>query len=238
MSKEIVDCIHWDPEVDAPAKRNIGRSLLILGAIVAAVAVVVCLWLFLPRPEPPPVEPPTETGQAIHTTAPPAYSVTTTAPSPLAPGDDLYLAQGKAMYESGNYMQALLYLNQAIAANPRSGAAYTYRGLTNFSLGDRNQEVVSDVTQAIRYLGDSADLRTLRGTASFLLGQYPEAIGDLTQAIELNPDGRQAYEYRARAYEATGRMDLAQADRAKLGIPTQQPTQPPMEQPMNTGGTP
>jgi len=233
MSKELVDCIHWDPEVDAPAKRNIGRSLLILGAIVAAVAVVVGLWFFLPRPEPPPVEPPTETGQALWTTAPPAYSVTTTAPSPLAQGDDLYL-QGKAMYESGNYMQALLYLNQAIAANPRSGAAYTLRGLTNFSLGDRNQEVVLDVTQAIRFLGDSADLRTLRGTASFMLGQYPEAIGDLTLAIELNPDGRQAYEYRAKAYEATGRMDLAQADRAKLGIPTQ----PPTEQPMNTGGEP
>lgn len=130
--------------------------------------------------------------------------------------NDPILAQGKALYESGNYAQALIALDQAIEARPDSGTAYSYRGLTQFSLGSY-QAAITDFTQAMRYIGENTELMTLRGTAFYMQALYLEAIGDLTRAIEINPGNVNAYTYRAMAYEATGRMDLASADRARVG---------------------
>jgi len=216
MSKnDIVECVHWDPEVDVPAQaaRQKNRWVLLAGALVVlAVAVGVSLLLFLPKGEPP-VEPPTETGQAAVDQTEPGFEQTQPQPTQA---DDPYFAQGKALYESGNFAQALAALNQAVAARPDSGAAYTYRGLTQFSLSNF-QAAIQDFTQAMMRMGDSAELRTLRGTAYLQLALYPEAIGDFTRAIELSPGNANAYMYRAQAYEATGKLDLAAADRARAG---------------------
>ena len=216
MSKDIVECVHWDPEVDVPAQaaRQKNRWILIAGAlVVAAVAVGVSLLLFLPKREPIPIEPPTESGQA---TLPPGQTEPVQTQPPAPPEQNPILARGIEYYNSGNYALALPTLNQAIVADPESGAAYTYRGLTQFATGNY-QDSIQDFTQAMMRMGESAELATLRGTAYYMQALYPEAIGDLTRAIELNPGSANAYTYRAMAYEATGRMDLAAADRARIG---------------------
>jgi len=212
MKNDIVECVHWDPEVDPAlqATRKKNSWVLLAGALaVLAVAVGVSLWLFLPRGEPLPVEPTTDAGQ---------ISVGQTedgmpAQSQPASQDDPVLAQGIEYYNSGNYGAALNALNQAIAVHPDSGAAYTYRGLTQYVMGNY-QAAIQDFTQAMRRMEPNADLTLMRGTAYYTLGLYPESIGDLTRAIELNPGSGKAYEARALAYDATGRMDLAAADRA------------------------
>jgi len=215
MKNDIVECVHWDPEVDPvaqAARKNNRWVLLAVSLSIVAVAVGVSLVLFLPKREPPPIEPPTEAGQATTT----AWQNDPGDPGQPPPAENPFFEQGKAFYESGNHAQALIALDQAIAAQPDSGAAYTYRGLTQFSMG-QYQESIQDFTQAMIRMGESAELRTLRGTAYYMQSLYPEAISDLTQAIELNPGNVNAYTYRAMAYEATGRMDLAQADRARIG---------------------
>ena len=215
MSKnDIVECVHWDPEVDIPAQaaRQKNRWVLLAGVLVViAVAVGVSLLLFLPRQDTGPIEPLAEPGQTTY--APDLTEETRTQPPPA---EDPYFAQGKRFYDSGNYAQAIVALNQSIAANPDSGAAYTYRGLSQFSMGSY-QAATQDFYQAMVRMGESAELYTLRGTSYYMLGQYTEAIGDLTKGIELNPGSVNAYTYRALAYEATGRMDLAAADRARIG---------------------
>ena len=215
MSKDIVECVHWDPEVDpvvqATRKKN-NWVWLACGLAVLAVAVGVSLWLFLPHREPLPTDPTTESGQ---TTDP--SIVTGVQPQPTQPPlEDPTLTQGIALYNAGSYGQALDVLNQAVIIQPDSGAAYTYRGLTQFSLANY-LSAIQDFTQSMKRMGESAELRTLRGTSYYMQGLYPEAIGDLTRAIELDPNSRNAYTYRAMAYEATGRVDLATADRAKIG---------------------
>ena len=217
MNKDIVECVHWDPEVDpvAQAARQKNRWFLLAGVLVViAVAVGVSLALFLPKREPVP-EPPTEPGQATSAAeqTDPGF---TPAPTQPQPEEDPILTQGIGYYNSGSYALALSTLDRAVVAQPDSGKAYTYRGLTQFALG-KYQEAIADFTQAIRRMEPSADLTLMRGSSYFMLALYPEAIGDLTRAIELNPDNVRAYEYRAKAYEASGRIDLAQADRARIG---------------------
>ena len=215
MSKEIVECVHWDPEVDPVMQQTRKKNQWVLlagGLAVLAVAVGVSLWLFLPKKEPPPDEPTTVSGQA---TLPVGQTESTPVES-QPPEEDPILTMGIAYYNSGSYQEALSTLEQALAIQPDSGVAYTYLGLTQFSL-QNYQAAIIDFTQALRRVGESADLVTLRGTAYYQQGLYPEAIGDLTRAITLNPGSTNAYTYRAMAYDATGRSDLAAADRAKIG---------------------
>ena len=218
MSKGIVECVHWDPEVDPALQETQKKNkwILLAGvAAVVAVAVGVSLWLFLPRDKPP-VDPPT--GGEQPTVSQSDTVPGETQPQPQSPTEeDPILTQGIAFYSSGSYAEAMAALDQALTNNPESGAAYTYRGLTQFQLANY-PAAIQDLTQALRRMGESADLVTLRGTAYYMQGFYPEAIGDLTRAIALNPGSTKAYSYRAMAYDATNQPDLAAADRARIGV--------------------
>ena len=220
MKNDIVECIHWDPEVDAvyqeSNKKN--RWILIGGAIVIViVAVAVSIALFSSPKEDDPAatgETTTEMGQATDAPEAPTDPAQTQPPAP--PAEDPILTQGIAQYNSGSFPEALATLNQAIAMQPQSGLAYTYRGLTNYSSGSY-QAAVQDFTQAMIITGESAELVALRGQAHYMLALYPEAIGDLSRAIALDPGNVNAYTYRALSYDATGQTALAAADRARIG---------------------
>jgi tetratricopeptide (TPR) repeat protein len=226
MSKNIVECVHWDPEVDhvqaAGRKRN-GWLILVLGTVaVVVVASVTCLLLFgLPgrqsggtssgpgeatvlaeQPQEPPTDPP--------------YVPQTTTAEPAQSGQDPYLTQGIASYDIKNYAEAIGFLSVALQSNPALGPAYTYRGLSYFSQADYAR-AVADFTQSLRYTGESAEIYTLRGTSYVQLRYYTEAIADLTRAIVIDPAAQKAYTYRAVAYESVGSYDLAAADRQMAG---------------------
>jgi len=215
MSKDnIVECVHWDPEVvpmqQASQLKN--RWVLIAGGLtVLAVAVGISLLIFLPKREPPgPPEMTTEAGQATLTIGQPEQGEPETQP----PAGDPALAQGMELYKAGSYQVALSNLDMALANNPESDMAYAYRGMTQFALLNYTA-AVQDFTQAIRRVdAPNAQLISTRGIAYYMLGHYPEAIGDLSRAIEIDPANKNAYTYRAMAYEATNRHDLAAADKA------------------------
>jgi len=216
MGKDIVECVHWDPEVDPvmQASRNKNKWVLLAGGLAVLAAVVgVTLWAVLPKREPAPTEPTTDAQQDP---LPASQTDPIQASQPPA-NEDPALAQGRAMYQNGDFMGAIANLDVVLAGNPESGEAYTYRGLSYYSLGNY-QNAVDDITKALpRGVGMRADIITMRGIAYYQLGRYPEAIGDLTRAIELDPASTNAYTYRALAYDATGRSDLAMADRARIG---------------------
>ncbi|MCL1952059.1 MAG: tetratricopeptide repeat protein, partial [Oscillospiraceae bacterium] len=181
---------------------------------VLAVAVGAILWAVLPAREPGTTQPADQTGQS-------SQSVNQTEPGTQQSAEDPVLEQGKAFYKAKDYEAAITNLTLALANNPESGEAYSYRGLSYFSQA-KYDEAISDLIQARRYLGNNADVLTVRGISYCLTARYPEAIGDLSLVIELNPDPanpntKNALTYRATAYEARGEMDKAAADRARLG---------------------
>ena len=210
MSKNIVDCIHWDPDIDQPFKRNTGKTIGILaGAAIAVVAVVVSLVLFTPPSQPKPPKP-DGGGQTIW------YGVT--QPQQSAPGSsNPEYQRGDALVKEQRFEEAIAAFDLALMYDPQSSAAYMNRGYCNFML-DRYQNAVTDYTKTLRYSTDNRELlhaHTMRGGAYYWLQHYPEAIGDLTQAIKMDPisqNAANAYKYRAEAYEAMNEFALAQAD--------------------------
>lgn len=223
MSDNNVECVHMDPETqpDMPVKNKKERWIYLAGgALVCLVAVGISLWLFLPRrtaePEVPTTTQAAQSGAVVVGGESDPYTDDSQTEQPVSSTEDNpLLAQAIVFYDSGDYTNAIETLNQAVQLFPDSGAIYSYRGFSYFQLGNY-REAVADLTQAIIRMGDSAELFTLRGAAYYQQSMYPEAIGDLTQAIKLDPNSTNAYTYRAMAYDATGRVELAAADREKL----------------------
>lgn len=213
MSKNIVECVHWDPEVDAAEQGSRKQNLFWI--VIAASAVVIVLALsslifFWPGGGSS-EEPSGETTLAQGDPSQPDEQVTQ-APIPVE--DDLNLTRGMTLYQQQSYAEAIAAFALALESNPESAAAYMYRGQCHFSLSDYNKAIV-DFTQALRRAPDNAQPLIMRGGSYFFLNCYPEAISDLTAALEMKLPGDSAYSaysYRARAYEAMGEYALAQAD--------------------------
>ena len=215
MGKEQVECVHWNPEVDPEVQEMKNKSkmgLIIAVSSVAAVVLVVCLFLFgplgkwlegtIPPDEPETLLSATEATQGFEPTTP-----------VQAAEEDPNLANGIMAFEQKQYDAAVVSLNMALAGNPESVRAYTYRGYSFFML-EKYQEAITDFGQAIRRSPESADIIALRGGSYFKAGYYSEAISDLTRAIEMAPDNKNALSYRGKTYEAMGQHALAMADYA------------------------
>ena len=218
MSKNIVECIHWDPAVDPALQADKKKSKLgwiVAGAAVAGVALMVCLVLFGPLGNwlgstLPPDEPETGWQQPTQDPATPTTQGWETQPTTEPPTQDPNLAQAKSYYGLNQYEAALPLFGAALAADPDSVDAYTYRGMCFFFL-ERFQEAIGDFTQALVRSPDSAAILALRGGSYYRTGYYPEAISDLSRSIAIAPD-KTAYNYRSMTYEAMGQHALAVAD--------------------------
>lgn len=210
MSKGLVECVHWDPEVDlARNTRKKGK----LGTALAAAAVVLvagvsCAVLFWPKE--PTLDPSDffDNGQAQQQTT---QGDPTWPTAPPAAETDAELQQAILLYNSAQYDQSLAMLDNVLARSPESAQGYTYRGLCYFGKAEYGK-AAAEFTKALMRTPDNPELYSLRGGAWCLADFYAEAIIDLTKAIELNPNNESAYSYRARAYEMTGQQALANTD--------------------------
>ena len=86
---------------------------------------------------------------------------------------------------------------------------------------NRNQEAVDVLSKFIEYQGEAnaysiyrRDTRYYRAKALIALNRIPEAVTDLTAAIEIAP-AAELYELRAAAHEKLGNADAAQRDRRR-----------------------
>ena len=106
----------------------------------------------------------------------------------------------------------------AIVAGACSGSSAAkdhYNRAVQLLDGEKSEEAIAELDQAIELDPEFSLAYVARGNAHFDLEQYEPAIVDFTKAIELAPDSALAYGNRGSAYAATGQNAQAKADYEK-----------------------
>ncbi len=107
------------------------------------------------------------------------------------------LEEGKKLFESEKFKEALVCFSEFLASNANHGDALFYRGLCYRKTG-KFQESVMDLTALIKRLPEEADLYSERGVSYYHLKDYHTALKDMDKAVELEP--KNPYRYSSRAY--------------------------------------
>jgi tetratricopeptide (TPR) repeat protein len=121
----------------------------------------------------------------------------------------LTLAQDAA--NSGDWGEALAYLDAAIAADAGSAQAFLLRGTVYQGLGDSAQ-AISDYDQAIALDANLPTAYQNRGLVQAQLGNTDQALADISQAIEISPTFALAYRNRADLHKSLGNNTAASYD--------------------------
>ena len=102
---------------------------------------------------------------------------------------DYYRVRAEVLEKKGDLGSALTDLNHTLEINGNDRRAYSNRGKLYSSLGNY-QYAVDDYTRSLTMTGgvDQDYLLKRRASAYFELGQYAEALSDLSQAINQTPD--------------------------------------------------
>lgn len=116
----------------------------------------------------------------------------------------LYYRRGYNYVDLGEYQKAIEDFNQALNYNHSTpGDVYWERAIAHEKLG-LYQKANDDYTSAINRITDKKDLATLyskRGYTRVYLGKYDDAILDLNQAIQYDPNLGSAYWNRSLYWE-------------------------------------
>ncbi len=89
--------------------------------------------------------------------------------------------------------------------------ALALRGVSSFTL-KRKPQAIADLKQAAALCPDHAYVLTDLGTVLVKSRKSKEAIATFTRALKLNPNIREAYFFRSRAYRQTGQLKEAKSD--------------------------
>jgi lipoprotein NlpI len=121
-----------------------------------------------------------------------------------------YAARGTQLLSDGQYDEAILDFDRALAIEPRAGTYYN-RGLAHFSKNDVDK-ALADWNQAIALDPRDARAHRQRGGAYFTKGDFNLAVADFNRAIELEPKEPKAYYNRGLVFTARGEEAKAAAD--------------------------
>jgi tetratricopeptide (TPR) repeat protein len=99
---------------------------------------------------------------------------------------DVFVAQAILAYEAKRYEEALGYLNEAVAQDPKHVEAYYYTGLVNIAL-QRLEPAVQALERARELAPGDFSVRYLLGVAYFAQERYDEAEPILTKCFEERP---------------------------------------------------
>jgi len=99
---------------------------------------------------------------------------------------DVFVAQAILAYEAKRYEEALGYLNEAVAQDPKHEEAYYYIGLVNIAL-QRLQPAVEALERARELAPNDFSVRYLLGVAYFAQERYDKAEPILTKCFEERP---------------------------------------------------
>ena len=121
-----------------------------------------------------------------------------------------YERLGRVYFEMGEYGQAANKLTKAIEIKPNRYLLYDLRGRAQSMLGNRD-EVDADFIKAIElHAGHNVYLH--KALAFSQMGDYAQAIADLSRAIELKKDYVHAYLDRGIIYQKLGENEKAITD--------------------------
>lgn len=130
----------------------------------------------------------------------------------------LYNNIGISHYLLGDLEKAIQNFSMAIELDPKFAIAYDNRGNAYDYLGNA-QKAIADYDIAI-VVGADSSLQYLfyydRGLTYLRLGQLEQALEDLNNSINLNPEFPKAYGNRGNAYQRLGQLENALADYNKV----------------------
>ena len=102
-----------------------------------------------------------------------------------------YLSLGIADINSGNFLDALKSINEALKFNPNCDIAYFYKGVAYHSLG-KNEEAFDNYSKAIELNKNMTDAYFNRG--QLIHKEHPkQALDDFVSAVALDPKFIDAY---------------------------------------------
>lgn len=136
-----------------------------------------------------------------------------------------YVSRGFIYMKQRDEARALADFEEAIRLNPQDSLAYINESAVYARMG-KYQLAYDSADKAIKIDATNSGGFCNRGEAAFNLHRYEDAIADLTRSIEIGKTlcGGENFYYRAKAYDAIGKKDLAAADREiaeRLGfVPT------------------
>jgi tetratricopeptide (TPR) repeat protein len=113
--------------------------------------------------------------------------------------------------ERGNYVEAQMDADRAIAIQPENTQFYGSRVVIRLGL-KRPEEALEDAELMLRQRAN-AEAYYFRGLAEAGLGRWQSAVEDFSQAVRLRPELASPLRSRADAYEHLGDSVLASADR-------------------------
>lgn len=118
---------------------------------------------------------------------------------------------GNAFRRKQAWDEAIREYTAAIEFNPKLGALYFNRGVSQYGKGD-TKAAIADFTEAIRL--DPSDPQPLvnRAILQFEGDAYAPALADMDAAIRLAPKMAMLYTYRGKIHLAAGNADKAIAD--------------------------
>lgn len=126
-----------------------------------------------------------------------------------------YTQKGRELYEKGEFMEALLNVNEAIETDANFAAAYYLRGNIKDNFDDRHG-AMKDYNTAIEKNAKFADAFFSRGNVKMKLQDYYGAIADYTSAITINENYIEAYFNRGKAKQFLQAYEDAINDCSKI----------------------
>src|SRR5262245_19150581 len=99
----------------------------------------------------------------------------------------------------GNYKEAILYFDSALAINRSSWLAYFSRGVAKAMLKDYYGSI-ADYTESIKLNSKNVLTYHNRGISEYYVKQYDDAIADFTMALDLLPKDTISYLFRGYCY--------------------------------------
>ena len=126
-----------------------------------------------------------------------------------------YNNRGIRYDDLGQHERAIQDYDKAIELDPNYAGAYNNRG-TSYAALSQHERAIQDFEKAIELDPNDAVAYNNRGVSYRNLDRNEQAINNFSKAIELDPNCADAYRKRSYAYRALGKIDLAEADEAKV----------------------
>ena len=118
------------------------------------------------------------------------------------------VGRARTFIKEAKYQEALSALAEAIAQNPNSDAAYSWRGFVYNRMG-RFSEAIPDLNQALNINPKNAQALTNRGFAYYGIKDNGRGLADLNAATEIDPSLPAAFAFRGLIYSDMGEQDRA-----------------------------
>lgn len=99
----------------------------------------------------------------------------------------MHIEAGNSHAKGGNYSQALVSLNTAIAKDPSNARAYKLRGHLYYAMGDHGR-ALSDLDRVVALSPNSANAYADRAIVYSMLGNHGQALTDIERALTIKPD--------------------------------------------------